>query len=284
MDLKTIKIQLSAPFAAADIEWRIQSQKEGRAMAVPYVDNRAIQNRLDETVGPENWKNEFTPWHSADGGKTSAQLCGISIYCEDRHEWITKYDGAEDSDIEPIKGGLSDSMKRAAVQWGIGRFLYQMDFVWVDVEQSGKSWYIKRGERSKLDDAYNRTIAKLKTPDAAPKAPPTPPKAEQPKSTAPTVLPKTTTQPTAAPEPEYEYMVRTATVQAGMSGTPNTSLQLQARDGTAVRAFLRGTCPDLVTGAKLINVVMTMKTQDTVAFYIIERYEVIAEEQAQKAA
>lgn len=277
MELKTIKLQLAAPFAAADIEWRIQSQREGRAMAVPYVDNRAIQNRLDETVGPENWKNEFTPWHSADGGKTCAQLCGISIYCEDRHEWITKYDGAEDSDIEPIKGGLSDSMKRAAVQWGIGRFLYQMDFVWVDVEQSGKSWYIKRGERSKLDDAYNRTIAKLKTPEAVPKAP-------QPTPAAPTVRPKTVALPTASPEPEYEYTVRTAAVQAGMSGTPNTSLQLQARDGSSIRAFLRGTCPDLVAGAKLKNVVMTMKTQDTVAFYIIERYEIIAEEQTQKAA
>ena len=50
--------------------------------------------------------------------------------------FITKWDGAEDSDIEPVKGGLSDSMKRAAVQWGIGRYLYSMGALWVDVEQS----------------------------------------------------------------------------------------------------------------------------------------------------
>lgn len=49
-------------------------------------------------------------------------------------------DGAEDSDIEPIKGGLSDSMKRAANQWGIGRVLYSMDTVWVNVEKKGKSF------------------------------------------------------------------------------------------------------------------------------------------------
>ena len=55
------------------------------------------------------------PWHS--NGKKEAQLCGIAIFFEGRG-FITKWDGAEDSDIEAVKGGLSDSMKRAAVQWG----------------------------------------------------------------------------------------------------------------------------------------------------------------------
>ncbi|MFR7743272.1 MAG: Rad52/Rad22 family DNA repair protein [Acutalibacteraceae bacterium] len=57
-------------------------------------------------------------------------MCGIStcscIYFEGKG-FITKWDGAEDSDIEPAsRGGLSDSMKRAAVRWGIGRVLYKM--------------------------------------------------------------------------------------------------------------------------------------------------------------
>ena len=82
---------------------------------MPYVTNRAIQNRLDDVMGPDRWHNEFKPWHST--GKRESQLCGISLYFEERG-WITKWDGAEDSDIEPIKGGLSDSMKRAANQWG----------------------------------------------------------------------------------------------------------------------------------------------------------------------
>lgn len=68
--------------------------------------NRAIQNRLDEVCGPENWYNDFKPWHS--NGKKEAQLCGIAIFFEGRG-FITKWDGAEDSDIEAVKGGLSDS-------------------------------------------------------------------------------------------------------------------------------------------------------------------------------
>ena len=81
--------------------------------------------------------------------------------------FITKWDGAEDSDIEPIKGGLSDSMKRAAYQWGIGRVLYSLDTVWVDIERRGRSYVIKASERKKLDDAYLNALKKLGLEPAA---------------------------------------------------------------------------------------------------------------------
>ncbi len=127
MDLK----RLSDPFKPDDLEWRVQQagEKGGRlwAMVVAYVDNRAIMDRLDEVVGPENWRNEFRH----DG---KAILCGLSIRVVSRHadgsavwsEWITKWDGAEETDIEAVKGGLSGAMKRAAVQCGIGRYLYNL--------------------------------------------------------------------------------------------------------------------------------------------------------------
>ncbi len=93
-------------------------------------------------------------------GKKDAQLCGIAIYFEGKG-FITKWDGAEDSDIEPIKGGLSDSMKRAAYQWGIGRVLYSLDTVWGrDIERRGRSYIIKASERKKLDDAYLNALKK----------------------------------------------------------------------------------------------------------------------------
>ena len=157
---RTMLTALAKPFAPEDLEWRLQYTNEEKmcGMAVPYVTNRAIQNRLDEVCGPENWYNEFRPWHSA--GKKDSQLCGIAIYFEGKG-FITKWDGAEDSDIEPIKGGLSDSMKRAAYQWGIGRVLYSLDTVWFDIERRGRSYVIKGNERKKLDDAYLNALKKL---------------------------------------------------------------------------------------------------------------------------
>ena len=125
---------LTAPFPNGDIEWRVSAtnKEKTKGLAVPYVTNRAIQNRLDDTVGIDGWHNEFKPWKDE-----KAQLCGISIYFHERKQWLTKWDGADDSDIESVKGGLSDSMKRAAVEWGIGRYLYGMTQVWVSIEQRG---------------------------------------------------------------------------------------------------------------------------------------------------
>jgi hypothetical protein len=125
---------LQAQFPAGEIEWRLQQagEKNGRiwAICVPYVTNRAIQSRLDEVVGPEGWKNEFRP------GPGGGVMCGISVRVGD--EWVTKWDGAENTDIEGVKGGLSGAMKRAAVQWGIGRYLYGLEESFATIHDQGR--------------------------------------------------------------------------------------------------------------------------------------------------
>lgn len=127
---------LKKPFPASDIEWRVQSagEKDGKpwAKVLAYVDNRAIMDRLDAVVGPENWKNEYKEWI---GGSV---LCGLSIKIDG--EWITKWDGAEQTDIEAVKGGLSGAMKRAAVQWGIGRYLYNLEAGFAIIDEKGKHY------------------------------------------------------------------------------------------------------------------------------------------------
>ncbi len=157
MNEQELTKKLTAPFDAKDVEWRIQqtTQDKSRGLAVAFITSRAIQRRLDETVGPFHWKTEFSPWHQIGNG---SQLCALSIYDEERKEWVTKTDGAENSDIEPVKGGLSDSFKRAAVQWGIGRYLYSMGAAWVDVEQKGKNCYITEAGRKTLDARYAQML------------------------------------------------------------------------------------------------------------------------------
>ncbi|MBP5718540.1 MAG: hypothetical protein J6X53_06125 [Abditibacteriota bacterium] len=166
-DFSMIQAELAQPFAPQDLEWRVQhaNREKTRGLAVPYVTSRAIQDRLDAVVGAQNWRNEFQPWQ---GGKKGAQICGISIYVEERTEWITKWDGAENTNIEAVKGGLSDSMKRAAVQWGIGRVLYKLPSIWVNVEPRGDSCYIPDTERPNLDGFYLDAIKMMNLVPAAP--------------------------------------------------------------------------------------------------------------------
>lgn len=158
-DLDLRKLQTKFPLK--DIEWRIQSTKTYnniiKCIIVPYLTNRSIQQRLDDVVGAENWKNEYreTVCEKYEFDKKTNQtvlkkvygfLCGISIFING--QWVTKWDGASNTDIEPIKGGISDSMKRSAVQWGMGRQLYEFPRVYADISkeyQQGYEWCNKEG-------------------------------------------------------------------------------------------------------------------------------------------
>lgn len=129
---------LAAPFKADEVEWRIGTvftKRDGTgrdyvdgATCFVYLTRVAVQQRLDDVVGPENWRCEFREWQpDKRSGKegTPSQLCGLSIRIND--EWITKWDGAQNTDIEGMKGGISDSFKRAANCWGVGRYLYRLE-------------------------------------------------------------------------------------------------------------------------------------------------------------
>lgn len=125
--------KLKEPFYPEDIEWRVQAsgEKDGKVWArvLAYVTNRAIMDRLDAAVGPANWMNEYQK--APDGGV----MCGLSIKIAG--EWVTKWDGAENTNIEGVKGGLSGAMKRAAVQWGIGRYLYKLEAGFANIDPAG---------------------------------------------------------------------------------------------------------------------------------------------------
>lgn len=136
---------LDAPFASEDIEWRIQQAGKNNngiwAKVLAYVTNRAIMKRLDEVCGKSGWRNEYRDIPNNGGVE-----CGISIKVDG--EWITKWDAAENTQVEAVKGGRSGAMKRAAVQWGIGRYLYNLEegFAFVSAERAPGFHYAKSKE------------------------------------------------------------------------------------------------------------------------------------------
>src|SRR5690606_29358478 len=77
-----------------------------------------VMKRLDDVMGTENWQDKYI---RTDGGF----ICELSLRIEG--EWITKSNVSNDTNIAPQKGGASGAFKRAAVEWGIGRYLYYFD-------------------------------------------------------------------------------------------------------------------------------------------------------------
>lgn len=133
LSVEQITELLAEPFDPIDdIEWRVQragAKQNGQkwAMVLAYVTNRAIMERLDAVFGIAGWENIFEPLN--DGG----MLCGLS--CKIEGDWVTKFDGADKTAIEATKGGISSAMKRAGVQWGIGRYLYNLENTFVDLQE-----------------------------------------------------------------------------------------------------------------------------------------------------
>ena len=125
--------KLQAPTPLSEVKTR---QQGGTTLS--YVDARFDQDRLDEAVGPGNWQVQchWSPSiHTEAIVKRTGEVLksesdntyptvGVGIWNPVLEQWVWKFDIGDYSDIASVKGGYSDSFKRACVQWGIGRDLY----------------------------------------------------------------------------------------------------------------------------------------------------------------
>lgn len=111
---------------ANEIEARVATVSEKGCTLLLYKDARCDMNILDETVGAMNW----TRSHTRDNAN-----CIVSIWDENKKQWISKEDTGTESFTEKEKGLASDSFKRACFNWGIGRELYTAPFIWISADK-----------------------------------------------------------------------------------------------------------------------------------------------------
>jgi len=123
---------LRTPFPEQDVQLKpaVLSKDSRRALALAYIEARAVMDRLDEAVEPSNWRDSYRVLadRRGDGGQVEVE-CRLSIHLGD--EWITKVDAGIGDDL---KAAYSDALKRAGVKWGIGRYLYSLPSVWADYD------------------------------------------------------------------------------------------------------------------------------------------------------
>jgi hypothetical protein len=140
-DRKAIFAALRAPFPVDQVRWRIQRKtKDGKkALVLAYIDARDVQDRLDTVMGPDHWEVSYA--EQASGIMLATiRLRFHSVDKEDDNkeyfydEWVSKSDGAGETQVEAEKGKVSGALKRAAVAWGIGRYLYSLGTNWVTLK------------------------------------------------------------------------------------------------------------------------------------------------------
>lgn len=113
--------------------WRVQAfypkDNPTACQCVAYVDARDVMGLLDDVCGPDGWQSDYKEVKGHMYG-------GIGIRSESG-EWVWKWDCGAETDIEGEKGEASDAFKRAAVKWGIGRFLYEMGLYKLGAKKEG---------------------------------------------------------------------------------------------------------------------------------------------------
>lgn len=122
--------ELKKPFPAHLLHWRVgaTTKCKSKGIALAYIDARDAMKRLDDVVGADCWQCRYS--HVSEG----LVICEIGILSESG-QWIWKANGAGDTNVEAEKGKLSDAFKRAAVVWGVGRYLYYLPNVWVPLNE-----------------------------------------------------------------------------------------------------------------------------------------------------
>ena len=193
----TIMDKLAMHFPPAVVSWRLGATKadDKRGQAFAYIDARDVMQRLDTVLGAD-WQCTYTPM--ADG----SFCCNIGIKIDG--EWRWRANGAvnvsdstkSDAQEMATKGGYSDAFKRAAVAWGVGRYLYELPTPWVDIVPAGRSWKIANHEKSTLLNILSRAakqysqsppVQDAREPELEAPEPETPPAAEE-KSSRPSYV------------------------------------------------------------------------------------------------
>ncbi len=285
---------LGKPFPYSDVSWRLQyvDKEKCEGFAVPYLDARAIADRLDEVVGQNNWQDKYIPWHTymektEEQGRTTtkqvqSQICILSIFDEERKEWIEKSDGAENTDFESIKGGISDAFKRAAVKWNVGRYMYRMKPVWVKAKKQGRNYVVNdsdEGVQKKLETEYNKIVAEVTGVQGNTGGDKKVTAQQQNNSNGQTAT--TQNGQNATPQngqntvPQSNiYVIKDVRTQG--EGEKAQSKFIVSKDGNNGTFFMQGVDPNIKVGTKLHNIKCRKGQNAYGEYFVLDEYDIAA--------
>lgn len=118
----------------ADIEVRVATVRNNKAVMLLYQDSRCTARALDRQFGSFGWQIEYKV--------IGEQIYGtLSIWDENKQQWISKSDTGDKSNISEDKGQSSDILKRCAVRWGFATELYTAPKIEIPDDGYGNTGY-----------------------------------------------------------------------------------------------------------------------------------------------
>src|ERR1035437_2531184 len=139
--------QLEVPFDPAQVKWRVmRTSNDGRSgLVLPFADPRAYTDRLNQLFTPAGWTREYTistvpSLTRVDRGKvvvtskvlvaTAVTITRLGSHTGTGEEWADKENAVTAADAQ--------AFKRACSCFGLGRYLYRFEEIWVQLNQRGE--------------------------------------------------------------------------------------------------------------------------------------------------
>ncbi len=138
---------LKRPFPIGAVSFR---KGPGGSKELAYITARDVMQRLDDVFGVEGWEDTYTY-------VGNRMIC--TLRCKFGSELVSKSDGADDTQIEGAKGGISDSFKRAAVKFGVFRYAYHPGAF---NGRTPASWATPEGYDKLMDERESGEVADFK--------------------------------------------------------------------------------------------------------------------------
>jgi hypothetical protein len=142
-ELNEVVRALSIPFELAVVQWRVTEWSDDgtRGLMLPYADPRAYSDRLNDVFTPAGWSRKYTVQASAPVQRPKRSpaakilvTCEVTIACIGTNSGT----GEEWSDREnALTSAEAQAFKRALSCFGLGRYLYDIDGEWIELNEQG---------------------------------------------------------------------------------------------------------------------------------------------------
>ena len=148
MNVNKLLPELEVPFSPDQVRWRVTNttSDKKRGQIVPYADCRAYTDRLNALFTPQGWTREYKVQTMANitrvkkgesivSGKVlvicTVTILGIGAHSGTGEEWADDDNGMTSADAQ--------AFKRACSCFGLGRYFYDIQAIWVDLDQIGRA-------------------------------------------------------------------------------------------------------------------------------------------------
>ena len=145
LELNKLISELEVPFSSDQVRWRVTNttNDKKRGQSVPYADSRAYTDRLNALFTPQGWTREYNvqtmtnitrvkKGESLLSGKVlvtcTVVILGVGSHSGTGEEWADDDNGITSADAQ--------AFKRACSCFGLGRYFYDIQAVWVDLDQN----------------------------------------------------------------------------------------------------------------------------------------------------